>query len=242
MSSSEQHSTRSFLQERTCIIDINLFQISFTIPGIHNKAHKKYVPKYKGTSIRYNYVTYVLKSPGRVDAGADLAVRVQLDQLVHDLLHVLVLALLVEKMAQLEPSDGLVLVVQLDGANLVHLPPLYPHRQKKVILLQHQWLLWFFHILFSILQRNFYTIVQLTDLAKLKKLLVSPVTMLDEPEIINSVEGIVGKKYTTQVYTVTDILSQHYYFTRFLRTRTNPSSSKESATTKKTNINDDKYY
>lgn len=41
--------------------------------------------------------------------------------------------------------------------------------------------------------RNLYTIVQLTDLAKLKKLFVSPVTMLDEPEIIKSVEGIVKK-------------------------------------------------
>lgn len=145
MSSSEQHSICSFLQERTCIIDINLFQISFTIPGIHNKTPKN---MFQNTKVRpygtIGSVTYVLKSPGRVDAGADLAVRVQLDQLVHDLLHVLVLALLVEKMAQLEPSDGLVLVVQLDGTNLVHLPPLYPHRQKKAIQLQHWWLLWLF--------------------------------------------------------------------------------------------------
>lgn len=145
MSSSEQHSTRSFLQERTCIIDINLLQISFTIPGIHNKTPKN---MFQNTKVRpygtTGSVTYVLKSPGRVDAGADLAVRVQLDQLVHDLLHVLVLALLVEKMAQLEPSDGLVLVVQLDGTNLVHLPPLYPHRQKKVVQLQYWWLLWLF--------------------------------------------------------------------------------------------------
>lgn len=50
----------------------------------------------------------------------------------------------------------------------------------------------FFHILFSILQK-LVSVVQLTDLAKLKKLLVSPVTMLDEPEIIKSVEGIVKK-------------------------------------------------
>lgn len=187
-------------------------------------------------------VTYVLKSPGRVDAGADLAVRVQLDQLVHDLLHVLVLALLVEKMAQLEPSDGLVLVVQLDGANLVHLPPLYPHRQKKVVQLQYWWLLWLFFIFCFRFCRNLYTIVQLTDLAKLKKLLVSPVTMLDEPEIIKSVEGIV-KKYYIQVYTLTQTFYPNIIISYdFLRIRTNPSSSKESATTKKTNIDDDKYY
>ena len=31
-------------------------------------------------------------------------------------------------MSQLEAGDGLVLVVQLDGADLVHLPPLDPHQ------------------------------------------------------------------------------------------------------------------
>lgn len=64
--------------------------------------------------------------------------------------------------------------------------------------------------------RNLYTKVQLTDLAKLKKLLVSPVTMLDEPEIIKSVEGIV-KKYYIGVYFDTDVLSQHYYFIWFFK-------------------------
>lgn len=64
------------------------------------------------------------------------------------------LALLVEKMAQLEASDGLVLVVQLDGANLVHLPPLYPHRQKKSHLVTT--LVVIMDILFSILQKLVY--------------------------------------------------------------------------------------
>lgn len=103
------------------------------------------------------------------------------------------LALLVEKMAQLEASDGLVLIVQLDGANLVHLPPLYPHRQKKSHLVTTLVVIMDFFIFCFRFCRNLYTIVQLTDLAKLKKLLVSPVTMLDEPEIIKSVEGIVKK-------------------------------------------------
>lgn len=67
------------------------------------------------------------------------------------------LALLVEKMAQLEASDGLVLVVQFDGTNLVHLPPLYPHRQKKSHLVTTLVVIMdFFHILFSILQKLVY--------------------------------------------------------------------------------------
>lgn len=62
-----------------------------------------------------------------------------------------------EKMAQLEASDGLVLVVQLDGTNLVHLPPLYPHRQKKKSFSYNTGGYYgFFHILFSILQKLVY--------------------------------------------------------------------------------------
>jgi hypothetical protein len=68
--------------------------------------------------------TYIFKRPGGIDDRADLAVRVQLDKFVHDVPDVLVLALLMEKGSELESSDCLVLVIQLDWANLINLPPL----------------------------------------------------------------------------------------------------------------------
>ena len=68
--------------------------------------------------------TYVFERPGGVDLGANLAVIVHLEQLVHDVARQFVSALTEEQRSEAEARHRLVLVKQLDGADLVHLPPL----------------------------------------------------------------------------------------------------------------------
>ena len=74
--------------------------------------------------------TYVFERPRGVDDGSDLALRVQLQQTTHGGAHVhgTTGPLLEGEPPQLEAGHRLVLVVQLDRRDFVHLPPLDGNR------------------------------------------------------------------------------------------------------------------
>lgn len=107
---------------------------------------------------------YIFERPNGVDDGLDLSVFEQSKDFVDDVLHVSRAVLLVQQVAQVEAREGLVLVEQLDRRDFVDLPPL--RTIKKNMFLP---------------EATRKSMPKITERATLKKLLVSPVTTLDEP-------------------------------------------------------------
>lgn len=105
---------------------------------------------------------YIFESPDGIDHGLDLSTLVQSEHVVNDILHVFRSVLLVEQVTQVEAGEGLVFIEQLDGRDFVDLPPL--------------------KIKFYVRLNENKQFKDITDRATLKKLLVSPVTTLDDPK------------------------------------------------------------
>lgn len=72
----------------------------------------------------YKHITYIFKCPHRVDNRSDLALLIHGKQSVHNISNVGGATLSEEQLTELEASNGLVIIVEFDRANLVHLPPL----------------------------------------------------------------------------------------------------------------------
>lgn len=68
--------------------------------------------------------THIFKCPGWVDTGPDFAFAIHANKAIHNIPNVVVAVLPEEEGFQVEATDGLVLIEQLDWWYFVHLPPL----------------------------------------------------------------------------------------------------------------------
>jgi len=69
-------------------------------------------------------MTYVFVSPDGIDLWFDFAIVVKTKECIDDRSNILVAILFEHQLTQMEPGYRLVLVVQFDWTDLVHLPPL----------------------------------------------------------------------------------------------------------------------
>lgn len=90
---------------------------------VSNQIHEGYIA-IGSAGCLLRKATHVLQRPGGVDQRLDLALGPQREHAVHGAAHVVGAPVLEQQVSQVQTGQTLVLVEQLDGRHLVHLPPL----------------------------------------------------------------------------------------------------------------------